>query len=303
MIRKFQAGILLLLSLVLLACQGAPTGGGDNQVPAEEEKYERIVSLSGAITELLFAMGKGDQIVGVDVTSTFPSESVQRLPRLGHVRNLNTEAVLGLKPDLIIAEKSVEHSDPLSKLAGSGIEVLFLEREYKLDNPMEMVRQLAHHFGPTDYTETLQARIISDKETLKNQSGQFETPPSVLFIYARGTGNMMVAGEDTPAAAMIALAGGRNAIDEFEGFKALSTEGLLAANPDVILLFESGLQSIGGFSGLKEVPGMKEVTAGQREQFIAMDGLYLLGFTARASQAAVDLSQQLLAFQKRSSSL
>lgn len=302
MIRKYQAGVLLLLSVVLLACYGTPTEDGQERVPAKEEPYdyERIVSLSGGITELLFAMGKGDQIVGIDVTSTFPSEPLARLPRLGHVRHLNTEAVLGLQPDLIIAEKSVEHSDQLTKLAESGIQVLFLEQKYNLDNPVVMAQELADLLGPSDFAEALETRIHADMETLKNQNSQFETPPSVLFIYARGTGNMMVAGNETPAAAIIEWAGGKNAIDEFDGFKALSTEGLLEANPDVILLFESGLESIGGWAGLQEIPGMMEVTAGQREQFVAMDGLYLLGFTPRASQAALDLSQQLLAFQKRS---
>ena len=284
--------VFLLLSL--LACQG------QQQVskPETDKKYERIVSLSGAITELLFAMGQGGNIVGIDVTSTYPADHLQAIPRLGHVRQLNTEAVLGLQPDLIIAEKGTEENDQLTTLSGSGIEILFLEKENSLENPVKMAQQLADQLATQDDVADLASAIVSDQVALENRISNFSGKPRVLFIYARGTGNMMVAGTATPAAAMIELAGGENAITSFEGFKALSTEGLLQANPDVLLLFESGLQSIGGLAGLQKIPGVSEVTAGKKQQIIAMDGLYLLGFTPRVGQAALDLSQQLLQFQQ-----
>jgi|GEM_PF-4994166 len=285
MIKKYLAGVLLLLSLVPLACQGTSTGEDQGQLPAKEEAYERMVSLCGAISELLFAMSKGDQVLGIDVTSTFPSEPLERLPLLGHVQNLNIEAALGLHLDLIIEAKSVEYANPLAKLAESGIKIPFLEQEYKLDNPGVRAQEIAEVLGPSDYAESFQTRIPPDLETLKKQISQFGTLLSELFIYARGTGSMIVAENETPAAAMIEWTVGKSTVDEFDGFMALASE------------------SIGGWAGLQETPGMKEVTAGQREQFIAMDGLYLLDFTPRASRAAIGLSQRLLTFQQRNSSL
>lgn len=294
-IKTIYWGFLLLS---LLACQGQQEVGSKVPKPETGKNYERIISLSGAITELLFAMGQGDKIVGIDVTSTYPSAQLQNIPRLGHVRQLNTEAVLSLQPDLIIAEKGTEESDQLATLSKSGIEVLFLEKENSLENPIKMAQQLSNVIETPAYLAALNTAIVDDQVALQNQLAKFSTSPRVLFIYARGTGSMMVAGAATPAAAMIELAGGENAITDFEGFKALSTEGLLKANPDVLLLFESGLQSVGGLAGLQQIPGVLEVTAGKKEQVIAMDGLYLLGFTPRVGQAALELSQQLLQFQQ-----
>ena len=298
MLSKIKTTYWGLLLLSLLACQGQQEVESKVSKPETDKKYERIVSLSGAITELLFAMGQGGNIVGIDVTSTYPSDQLQAIPRLGHVRQLNTEAVLGLQPDLIIAEKGTEENDQLTTLSGSGIEILFLEKENSLENPVKMAQQLADQLATQDDVADLASAIVSDQVALENRISNFSGKPRVLFIYARGTGNMMVAGTATPAAAMIELAGGENAITSFEGFKALSTEGLLQANPDVLLLFESGLQSIGGLAGLQKIPGVSEVTAGKKQQVIAMDGLYLLGFTPRVGQAALDLSQQLLQFQQ-----
>ncbi len=294
-IKTIYWGFLLLS---LLACQGQQEVESEVTQPETGKNYERIVSLSGAITELLFAMGQGDNIVGIDVTSTYPADHLHAIPRLGHVRLLNTEAVLGLQPDLIIAEKGTEESDQLAVLSGSGIEIFFLEQENSLDNPINMAQQLADQLDAQAYLAKLKSAMAEDKKALRTQLEKFSTKPRVLFIYARWTGSMMVAGTATPAAAMIELAGGENAMAGFEGFKALSTEGLLQANPDVLLLFESGLQSIGGPTGLQKIPGVSEVTAGKKEQFIAMDGLYLLGFTPRVGQAALELSQQLLQFQQ-----
>ena len=75
--------------------------------------------------------------------------------------------------------------------------------------------------------------------------------------------------------------------------EALSAEGLLQAQPDAILLFESGLQSLGGKEGLMQVEGIAQTPAGRNDRFIAMDGLYLLGFTPRAGEAAFELAEVL----------
>jgi iron complex transport system substrate-binding protein len=122
-----------------------------------------------------------------------------------------------------------------------------------------------------------------------------EETPKVLFIYARGKGSLMVAGKNTAASVMIELAGGQNAVQSFEGFRALSAEGLMEAQPEVLLLFDSGLQSLGGVEGLLQIPGLAQTPAGQQGHIIGMDGLYLLGFTPRAARAAADLSGRLQA--------
>jgi iron complex transport system substrate-binding protein len=280
------------LALGIAGC-GADASPTDAREPAAD--YQRIVSLSGAVTETLFALGQGERIVGIDVTSTYPPEGVADIAQLGHVRNLNVEGVLGLQPDLIIYEEADAELPALRRLAAAGIPTLTAPSEYSLETPRQRLDLIADRLGLDGEATALRSQLAADAQRLEVQRQRLSPRPRVLFIYARGTGHLMVAGRDTPAEAVIGLAGGVNAADAFEGFRALSAEGLMEARPDVLLLFESGLRSLGGLEGLLDVPGVDQTPAGRHERVIAMDGLYLLGFTPRAAAAALELSQRLQA--------
>jgi iron complex transport system substrate-binding protein len=286
------------IAFFLSACNGHPPGhqdAGSSDVPLT---YQRIVSLSGGITETLFALGLGDRVVGIDITSTYPAELLGGIPRLGHVRNLNVEAVLGLQPDLIIVESGDAAATALPALAAAGPELMVLEEARTLAQPIARARLLARKLGGSAAAlRALEQEHEQHLNELMKLKARQDFKPKVLFVYARGKGSMMVAGQGTPAAAMIDLAGGRNALTGFEGFRALSAEGLVDIEPDVLLLFDSGLESLGGLEGLLQVTGLRQTPAGKNRRIIAMDGLYLLGFTPRVAQAALSLCQALNAFE------
>ena len=103
----------------------------------------------------------------------------------------------------------------------------------------------------------------------------------------------MVAGQDTAADTMIGLAGGINAVRGYSGYKSLTSEAAVAAAPDLILLMDSGLESIGGAQGLWQLPGLALTPAGQQGRVLSMDGLFLLGFGPRLGQAALALNEAL----------
>jgi iron complex transport system substrate-binding protein len=92
---------------------------------------------------------------------------------------------------------------------------------------------------------------------------------------------------------MITLAGAENAATGFNDFKPLTAEAMVAANPDVILLFDSGLQSLGGIEGLLKVPGVAQTNAGKNRKVIVMDGQLLTGFSPRVITAIKELSQKI----------
>ena len=299
-IRHYQVFFFCVILMVLgTACSSSSTNTTDtaNEETESDKQIERIVSLSGSITEILFTLGYGDNVVGVDVTSTYPADAVQQKAQVGHVRNLNIEALLGLNPDLIIAEQSDKDKPVFTQLQNAGADLLFLDGTHTLDKPVNQAKTIIAKIGGEQ--EALQ-KMIDQQEQERQQLQTILTAakhqPTVLFIYARGKGSMMVAGKNTPAEAMIELAGGKNAVNSFEGFKALSVEGLVEADPDVILMFESGLKSLGGKDGLYSIPGIEQTQAGINGRVIAMEGLYLLGFTPRVTKAAVQLAQQLQAF-------
>ena len=103
----------------------------------------------------------------------------------------------------------------------------------------------------------------------------------------------MVAGTKTGAHEIIGLAGAKNAISEFDGYKPLTSEAIINSAPDAILLMDSGLESIGGKNSLWELPGMALTPAKVNNHVLTMDGLLLLGFGPRIIEAALSLHKSL----------
>lgn len=103
----------------------------------------------------------------------------------------------------------------------------------------------------------------------------------------------MVAGKKSSLDALINLSGGKNAIQEFEDFKPYTTEALVKANPDVILMFDFGLTSLGGLNGILKLPGVGQTTAGKNKRIVQMDPALLSNFSVRLDQAITALNEKL----------
>lgn len=279
-------GFLCATTLAFTACKPATNEG--TGTTARLTDSTRIVSLSGTTTEALSALGLESNIVGVDVTSTFP-ESVQKLPKVGHNRNMNAEAILALRPQYVVGIEAQLNPDLLTQLRGAGAQVMVFPLTYSVAGAQGLVSAVADSFGASEKAAAINNNIAADAQKAPALSGG----PKVLFIYARGAGTLMVAGDNTPMKAMIELAGAQNAATGFEEFKPLTSEGMVAANPDVILLFDDGLQSLGGIDGLLAVPGVAQTTAGRNKAVIEMDGQLLTGFGPRTGQALSELAQKI----------
>lgn len=297
---KIGNGIGLLLFLVLVACSNETTTSEATAQLTKTEKQtttKRIVSLNGTLTELLYQLGLESQLVGVDVTSTYP-EAASVLPNLGHVRQLNVEAVLALKPDLVLATDAGADTKALKQLEEAGVKVQAIHLPQTLDGILSAAKDLASSLETTIDLTALSNTIQANKTALETITTQVEQKPKVLFIYARGSQQLMVAGKETFADKMVQLAGGQLVPQEFESFKQLNSEALLGYQPEVILMFDSGLNSLAegeqsAIDGLLQIPGMAATPAGKNKRVIAMDGLYLSGFGPRASAAALELAKAL----------
>ncbi len=252
--------------------------------------YQRIVSLNGTVTEIICALGLENKLVGVDVTSTYPA-SIQKLPKVGHNRNISAEPVLALQPDLILATSNFLLPVVIDQFKTTGVKTLVLQQEYSVAGTKKLIMEVAVALQAAGKGEALCRQLDKELQSLHiAQQSQ-----KVLFIYARGAGTLMVAGKETPLDRIITLAGAHNAAGSFKDFKPLTTEALVAANPDVILMFDTGLQSMGGVNGLLKVPGIPQTTAGKQQKVIAMDGQLLSGFGPRLIQAIRELSEKLKA--------
>ncbi len=267
-----------IVAILLMGC-------GTAAVNTPEAATDRIVTINGTLTEIVAALGAVDRIVGVDVTSTWPPE-VEALAKVGHDRSIKAEGVISLAPDLVLG--GAWQMDPAvrAQLEQAGERVVLLPQDLSVEGTRALIKQVADTLDLADRVPAILAGIEQDLA----QVVPIAHAPKVLFIYARGAGAIMVAGEGTPMHRMIELAGARNAVEGFEQFKPLTPEALIAADPDAILLFDSGLDALQGADGLLKVPGMASTRAGRNKAFIAMDGGLLANFGPRVGQAIAQLN-------------
>jgi len=249
---------------------------------------QRIVSLNGAISEMLCALSLEPQIVGVDITSNYPV-SLKQKTQVGHNKNISAEGILALRPTLVLGIQNELKPELLEQLKAANIKVQLVKQDYNAAATRIMLQDIA----AATNTVAKGKEVLADFD--KQMAALKITPlkKKVLFIYARGTGSMTVSGTGTALNSMIGLAGAQNAVTDFSQFKPLSAESLVAANPDVILLFDSGLQSVGGADGLLGVQGVSSTNAGKNKRIISMDGQYLSGFGLRLPAAIAELHRKL----------
>lgn len=276
----------IALSLVLLA--GIAVSCNSTSENSGEKSGKKIVSLSGAVTETIAALGAENQLVGVDVTSTFPESVKAHAQDLGHIRSITLEPVVALQPDVVVAAAKDLNPELQGKLKEAGIEVKLVDQDYSVQGAKDLIQSVGELVGNAD-TRSLTDKIDTDLAQIQ----KFEKAPKVLFIYARGAGTLMVAGDKTPFSEIVKLAGGQNAVSGFEDFRPLTPEALIQGNPDVILLFDSGLASLGGPDGLLTVPGVAQTTAGKNKAVIGLDGGLISNFGPRTGEAALALNKAL----------
>lgn len=253
---------------------------------------ERIVSLNGDVTEIIFALGMGDHVVGVDSSATFPPERTKMLPNIGYQRRLSAEGILALNPTLVIGDEAAGPPETLAQIRTAGVPVAITADPPTLDASVQKIRFVAQALGIPQRGERLAAQVEAEIAHARDLASRITNPPHVLFLYLRGTDVQQVAGRRTPVDVMITVAGGLNAGAEagIVEFKPLSPEVVIAAQPDVILVLEKGLESVGGVDGLLAIPGLADTPAGKQRRIIAFDDLYLLGMGPRTGQALADLA-------------
>jgi iron complex transport system substrate-binding protein len=276
----FASWILLALLVPTSPVQGQPAD------------TSRIVTLGGSVTEIVYALGAGDQVVGVDASSVYPAAATET-PSVGYFRRLPAEGVLSLDPSLILALEGTGPPSVLDQLRSAGVRVELVPDESSVDGARQKIRQIAGLLGREARADTLIQRMEADLAAARALRGEASSAPRVLFIYARGSGTMSVAGTGTSAEAMIELAGAENAITGFEGFKPMSAEAVVGAEPDVLLLLTRGLESIGGVDALLDQPGIGLTPAGENRRIVAMDDLLMLGFGPRLGTAVERLTRKL----------
>lgn len=293
--RCFVAALLLVESALAFAGGRAEIPDG---VPVVEDyrgrrvpipDASRIVSLGGAPTEILFAIGAGPRVVGIDLSSTFPPETSE-VTIVGYQRRITAEGVLSVSPTLVIATTEAEPTASFRLIRDAGVTVLIIPDEFSIEGIHDKIRLIGTAVDRELEAKALSSQLDRDIESALALAVQADSRPKVLFVYARGNNILMAAGRDNSAASILEMAGAENAGERFRGFRPLSAEAVAAANPDVLLMMTGGLKSVGGVEGALALPGVELTPAGRDSRVVHFEDHYLLGFGPRLGLAVRDLA-------------
>jgi iron complex transport system substrate-binding protein len=261
----------------------------------EVNDASRIVSLSGSLSEALFTLGLGDRVVGRDISTTF--DEAADIPLVTRAHDVSAESVLSLEPTLVLAETDSGPPEALEHIRDAGVPVVVFELPTSIDDIEGRTIDIAEAIGLPDEGEDLAQRTSEEIAAVQDAIPPDARRPKVAFLYMRGqAGVYLLAGEGSGADSMIAAAGGIDAGTAMgldRPFTPLTSEALVTAAPDVILMTSTGLESVGGVDGLVEVPGIAQTPAGRDRRIITEEDGLLYAFGARTPVALRGLVEQL----------
>lgn len=260
--------------------------GSEVTIPADL----RIVSMGGTVTETLYALGLGEAVVGADISSTYPPEVAEKAT-LGYFRQASAEGVVSLSPTLVVSTGELGPATVVEQIRAAGVGVLIVEDANTWAQAERRIRFLGQALGQHEAAEEILAGIEREREAATPLRPHL--PVRTMFVYARGVGAVYVSGTNTVADLMIRESGGINVVSSFEGFQQLTPEAVVEAAPDMIVMQESGLESVGGVDGLFALPGIAQTPAAKTRSVVTMDGALLVGIGPRSGRGVQILTAKL----------
>jgi len=298
---SFKAGAVLARTFLLAAAMvpamlataadvAVVDGGGRNVIVTDAS---RILSIGGDVTEILYALGAGNRIVGVDTTSQFPPEALQEKKNVGYMRALSSEGVVSVGATVILASEGSGPPEVVKTLKASSVPYIEVSDKSSAEAIVGKVRLIAKVVGAEAEGEKLAQKVMDDFKVLADWRTKVGLPVRALFVLAVQNGRVMVGGQNTSADAILNLAGATNVATDVNGFRPLPDEAIVALAPDVIVAMRRSSDKDGhDLSQLSAIKGIQSTPAGAAKRIITVDGLYTLGFGPRAPAAARDLMAQ-----------
>ncbi|HSH72743.1 MAG TPA: ABC transporter substrate-binding protein [Methylophilaceae bacterium] len=272
--RLFSVVMTLSLSFSSLSAQAA----------------ERLLTIGGAVTEIVYALGKGDEIIANDITSYYP-EAANKVPKVGYMRTLSAEGLLSMRPTLIIADAGAGPLNVLEQIRSAGVKVIQLQEGFTPEHVATNIRLIGKQLQAAN-TEKVAAQYEDAWQETAAKVAALKNNPRVLFVLDHTGKNPQAAGDETAANAIIKLIHADNVMmKQFKGYKPLTAESMVAAAPEVIITTYEGVQASGGLEVFLDKPGLRMTPAGKAKRVISLDSLLLLGFTPRLPNLVADLSK------------
>ncbi|MFD4233522.1 hemin ABC transporter substrate-binding protein [Streptomyces sp. NPDC058542] len=260
---------------------------------------DRIVPLTGSLSEIVFTLGFGKQVVARDITATF--EQAEKLPVVTRAHDVSAESVLSLRPTIVLADTTTGPAEAIDQIRDAGIPLLVVEPAKELADVGRRIDTVAEALGVpsagTELKERTESRIAAVSKSIPDHAGGKK--PRVAFLYLRGSASVyLLGGAESGAGSLLEAAGAVDAGKESgldKDFTAITSEALAKAAPDAILLMTKGFESVGGMDGLVKIPGIAETPAGMDRRIVTVDDGVLLNYGPRTDRVLAEIVEQLYA--------
>ncbi|WP_376742541.1 heme/hemin ABC transporter substrate-binding protein [Paradevosia shaoguanensis] len=252
----------------------------------------RLVAVGGSLTEIIFALGEEDRLVGRDSTAVYPEEAL-KLPDVGYMRALSPEGVLSVNPSALLVLEGSGPKEALDVLSKASIPYETVPEGFTHEGILAKIKAVGQALGVEDKAKQLAETVDKDLKDAEELTRDVSQRQKVLFILSMQDGKVQASGTGSAANGIIALAGAENAITDYQGYKALTDEAIINAKPDVILMMDRGGELAVSDETLFSHPALSLTPAGQNKRIVRIDGAYLLGFGPRTASAIRDLAKAI----------
>lgn len=261
---------------------------------AQEQTYDasRVVAIGGSITEIIYALGEEERLIARDTTSVFPEAALQ-LPDVGYIRALSPEGVLSVDPSVIIALEGSGPPEAVEVLEKASIPMATVPDRFDREGILEKIRVVGDVLDVEEKAAALAAETDADLKAAEQATTDIAERKKVLFVLSLQGGRILASGTNSAADGIIKMAGGVNAVTDYQGYKQLTDEAVIEAAPDVILAMDRGGDHETQTNDLLSHPAIAATPAAKTGSVVRMDGAYLLGFGPRTAAAVRDLSAAL----------
>lgn len=257
---------ILFISILLTSCDRF---GNKNE---KENQQQRVVCIAKQYTEIIWALGAQQDIVAVDISSTYPPE-VKKLPTVGYHRALSAEGILAAKPTLILHDNNIGPEHVVKQLQDLKIPMkVFSNKGNGIDSTKMLIHEMGEYFHKESIADSLCNKLDRDMSAALENGKQYKDSLRVLVIHFGQASNIyLVMTQKSTAAKLINWAGGKMAVSDEKGMKQLSAEVVAASDPDVILLTDFGYDRLGTPEKITELPGISGTKAAKNNRIYRVE--------------------------------
>ncbi|MEW2552450.1 ABC transporter substrate-binding protein [Streptomyces zhihengii] len=260
------------------------------------ENADRVVPLTGSLNEIVFTLGLGDRVVARDITATF--QQAEKLPVVTRAHDVSAESVLSLRPSVVLAESGTGPAEAIGQIRDAGIPLVVVEPAKSLADVGRRIERVAAVLGVEERGAELkkrtEERIAAVQEKIPAHGSE---KPRVAFLYVRGSAAVyLIGGAESGAVSLLEAAGAVDAGKESgltKDFTPITSEALVKAAPDAILVMTKGLESVDGIDGLVKIPGVAQTPAGMDRRVVSVADGVLLNYGPRTDQVLATIVEQL----------